>query len=40
VAAADVPMSPAEMSALDAALAPDKVSGPRYDEKQMAHVDR
>jgi aryl-alcohol dehydrogenase-like predicted oxidoreductase len=40
VAAADVPLSPAETSALDAALAPHKVSGPRYDEKQMAQVDR
>jgi aryl-alcohol dehydrogenase-like predicted oxidoreductase len=29
-----------EMAALDAALAPGKVSGPRYSEKQQAMVDR
>ena len=29
-----------EMAALDAALAPEKVSGPRYGEKLMAQVDR
>jgi hypothetical protein len=29
-----------EMSALDAALAPEKVAGPRYSAKQMAQVDR
>ena len=40
VGAADVSLSAAEMAALDAALAPDKVSGPRYGKAQMAHVDR
>jgi len=29
-----------EVAALDAALSPDKVSGPRYNEKQMTLVDR
>jgi aryl-alcohol dehydrogenase-like predicted oxidoreductase len=40
VGAADVPLSAGEMEGLDAALAPDKVSGPRYGQKQMAQVDR
>jgi aryl-alcohol dehydrogenase-like predicted oxidoreductase len=40
VAAADVSLSAEEMAALDAALAPDKVKGPRYGQKQMAQVDR
>jgi aryl-alcohol dehydrogenase-like predicted oxidoreductase len=40
VGAADVTLTRDEMTALDAALAPDKVSGPRYGEKNMALVDR
>ena len=40
VAAADVRLAPDEMAMLDAALAPENVSGPRYNEKQMATVDR
>jgi aryl-alcohol dehydrogenase-like predicted oxidoreductase len=40
VAAAVVTLTAEEMAALDAALSPDKVSGPRYSEKQMAQVDR
>jgi aryl-alcohol dehydrogenase-like predicted oxidoreductase len=40
VAAADVRLGAAEMAALDAALAPEKVSGPRYGETQQAMVDR
>jgi aryl-alcohol dehydrogenase-like predicted oxidoreductase len=40
VAAADVTLGAEEMAALDAALAPEKVSGPRYGEKQMAQLDR
>ena len=40
VAAADVRLTPNEVTALDAALAPEKVAGPRYSEKQMAQVDR
>ena len=35
-----VSLSPEEMKALDAALPPEKVAGPRYTEKQMATVDR
>ena len=40
VGAADVPLTGDEVSALGAALAPDKVAGPRYGEKAMAQVDR
>ncbi|NUP71507.1 MAG: aldo/keto reductase [Gemmatimonadaceae bacterium] len=40
VAAASVRLTRDEMAALDAALAPDKVAGPRYNEKAMATVDR
>jgi aryl-alcohol dehydrogenase-like predicted oxidoreductase len=40
VGAADVSLSAKEMATLDAALAPEKVSGPRYSQKQMAQVDR
>src|SRR5688572_6214822 len=40
VGAAGVSLSAAEMASLDAALAPDKVSGPRYAKAQMAQVDR
>ena len=40
VAAADVRLTPSDMAALDAALAPEKVAGPLYGEKQMAQVDR
>jgi aryl-alcohol dehydrogenase-like predicted oxidoreductase len=40
VGAADVSLRADDMAALDAALAPGKVSGPRYGEKQMAQVDR
>jgi aryl-alcohol dehydrogenase-like predicted oxidoreductase len=40
VGAADVSLTSKEMTTLDAALAPAKVSGPRYGEKQMAQVDR
>ena len=40
VAAADVRLTASEMTVLDAALAPEKVAGPRYNEKQMAQVDR
>jgi len=38
--AAAVSLDASEMAALDAALSPDRVSGPRYNEKQMALVDR
>jgi aryl-alcohol dehydrogenase-like predicted oxidoreductase len=40
VGAADVRLTAEDMAALDAALAPEKVSGPRYNERQMAMVDR
>jgi aryl-alcohol dehydrogenase-like predicted oxidoreductase len=40
VGAADVSLRAEEMAALDVALAPEKVSGPRYGQKQMAQVDR
>jgi len=33
-------MTSEEMGALDAALAPGKVSGPRYAPAQLAQVDR
>ena len=40
VGAVAVSLTRDEMEALDAALAPGKVSGPRYSEKQQAMVDR
>jgi aryl-alcohol dehydrogenase-like predicted oxidoreductase len=40
VQAAEVSLGTEEMAALDAALAPEKVKGPRYGQKQMAQVDR
>src|SRR5436309_1935065 len=40
VHAADVSLTSEEMGALDAALAPGKVSGPRYAPAQLAQVDR
>lgn len=40
VAAAGIALEAEEMAALDAALAPEKISGPRYNERQMAMVDR
>ena len=40
VGAADVVLSESDMKSLDAALAPEQVSGPRYNEKAMAQVDR
>ncbi len=40
VAAAAVSLGAAEMAALDAALAPGTVAGPRYNERQMTMVDR
>ena len=38
--AVDVGLTRDEMAALDAALAPGRVSGPRYSERQQAMVDR
>jgi aryl-alcohol dehydrogenase-like predicted oxidoreductase len=39
LAAADVTLDGDEMAALDSALSPDKISGPRYGARQMATVD-
>ncbi|SFP38616.1 Predicted oxidoreductase [Mesorhizobium sp. NFR06] len=40
VAAADITLDATEMLGLDMALTPDKVSGPRYNERAMSTVDR
>ncbi len=40
VAATAIVLDPAETEALDAALAPDKISGERYNKERMATVDR
>jgi aryl-alcohol dehydrogenase-like predicted oxidoreductase len=40
VGSAELRLTRDEMAALDAALAPEKISGPRYGEKAMAQVDR
>jgi aryl-alcohol dehydrogenase-like predicted oxidoreductase len=40
VGAADVSLTSEDMATLDAALAPEMISGPRYGEKAMAQVDR
>jgi len=40
VAAVEVRLSSEEMAQLDAALPPEKVAGPRYNEQMMATVDR
>ena len=40
VAAADIELTADEMAVLDAALAPEKISGPRYNAERMAQVDR
>ena len=40
VASATVTLSPADMAFLDAALSPEKISGPRYFPPNMAMVDR
>src|ERR1041385_4894420 len=40
VAAASIRLSGDEMATLDAALAPEKVSGPRYNAERMKQVDR
>ena len=40
VVAAEIELASAEMDALDAALAPEKVAGPRYNASQMAMIDR
>ena len=40
IAAAAISLNAAEMKALNDALAPDRVSGPRYNERMMSMVDR
>lgn len=40
VAAADVSLSADEMAALDTALSPENVAGPRYSQERMKQVDR
>jgi len=40
VAAADIVLTNADMTTLDAALAPEKISGPRYGPAQQATIDR
>ena len=40
VAAAAIRLDPDEMKALDEALAPGKIAGPRYAERIMATIDR
>lgn len=40
IAAGSIALTAAQMDALDEALAPEKISGPRYNEKMMALVDR
>jgi aryl-alcohol dehydrogenase-like predicted oxidoreductase len=40
VAAAGVKLEPGEMAELDHALSPEAISGPRYNERMMALVDR
>jgi aryl-alcohol dehydrogenase-like predicted oxidoreductase len=40
VGAAAVQLSQTEMARLDAALSPENVAGPRYNERLMATVDR
>ena len=40
VAAADLSLSENDLSTLDAALAPGRVAGPRYNAERMAQVDR
>jgi hypothetical protein len=40
VAAASIALDTAQMQALDDALAPGKVSGPRYNPATMSTIDR
>ena len=40
VGAANVQLGPSDLAALDASLAPGKVSGPRYNERQAAMINR
>jgi aryl-alcohol dehydrogenase-like predicted oxidoreductase len=39
-AAAEVRLDAAEIARLDAALAPEAIAGPRYNERMMSFIDR
>jgi aryl-alcohol dehydrogenase-like predicted oxidoreductase len=40
VRAAEIALTPEELKQLDAALAPEKIAGPRYNAQNMAYVNR
>ncbi len=40
IGAADLALSPEQVNQLDAALPPDAIAGPRYNERMMAYVDQ
>ena len=40
VGAADLRLSAADLARLDAALRPEAVAGPRYNERMMSYIDR
>jgi aryl-alcohol dehydrogenase-like predicted oxidoreductase len=40
IAAAEISLNPGQMAALDDAMAPGKIAGPRYNDKVMTMVDR
>ena len=40
VAAGDLRLDPADMTALDDALSPSRIAGARYNEQRMANIDR
>jgi aryl-alcohol dehydrogenase-like predicted oxidoreductase len=40
VAAADIQLTAADIARLDAALPPEVIAGPRYNESRMAYIDR
>jgi aryl-alcohol dehydrogenase-like predicted oxidoreductase len=40
VAAADLQLAAADMARLDAALRPEEVAGPRYNQRMMSYIDR
>lgn len=40
IAAADIVLDAAEIQALDEAMAPDNISGPRYNQARMSMIDR
>jgi aryl-alcohol dehydrogenase-like predicted oxidoreductase len=40
VASADVRLTAADVARLDAALPPEAIAGPRYNESMMSYIDR